>query len=154
MKTSLRVMLRADDTGAVSQSPGGLRKTIGVIVVVCAAFGFAVSETKTEMMCLRTKGVSETTAVFSVANINEFVHLGGNANHNADLSTEVDRRIRNTWCSFREYTLVLYGRPRASFELKNRMLTAEVPRQRCAASSRGARARATTTRCAESTIGS
>ena len=26
---------------------------------------------------------------------NEFVHLGGNVNHNTDPSIEVDRRIRN-----------------------------------------------------------
>ena len=28
---------------------------------------------------------------------NEFVYLGGNVNHNADLSIEVNRRIRNVW---------------------------------------------------------
>ena len=28
---------------------------------------------------------------------NEFVYLGENVNHNADLSTEVNRRIRNAW---------------------------------------------------------
>ena len=57
---------------------------------------------------------------------NEFVYLGGNVNHNADLSIEVDRRIRNTWCSFRKYTLALYDRPSAPLELKIRMLRAEV----------------------------
>ena len=57
---------------------------------------------------------------------NEFVCLGGNVNHNADLSVEVDRRIRNAWCSFRKYTLELYDRPSALFELKIRMLRAEV----------------------------
>ena len=57
---------------------------------------------------------------------NEFVYLGGNANHNADLSIEVDRRVRNAWCSFRKYTLELYDRPSAPLELKIRMLRAEV----------------------------
>ena len=57
---------------------------------------------------------------------NEFVYLGGNVNHNADLSIEVDRRIRNAWCSFREYTLELYDRLSAPLELKIRMLRAEV----------------------------
>ena len=34
-------------------------------MVVCAAFGLTVSEAKTEIMCLRTKGMPESTAIFS-----------------------------------------------------------------------------------------
>ena len=33
---------------------------------------------------------------------NEFVYLVGNVNHNADLSIEVDRCIRNAWCKLPE----------------------------------------------------
>ena len=33
---------------------------------------------------------------------NGFVYLGGNVNHNADLSVEVNRRIRNAWCSLQK----------------------------------------------------
>ena len=55
---------------------------------------------------------------------NEFVYLEGNVNHNAGLSIEVDRRIRNAWCSFRKYTLELYDQ--RALELKIRMLRAEV----------------------------
>ena len=77
---------------------------------------------------------------------NEFVYLRGNVNHNADLSIEVDRRIRKSWCSFRKYTLELYDQPSAPLELKIRMLRAEVLKKCCTATSRGARARATTTR--------
>ena len=44
---------------------------------------------------------------------------------NADLSIEVNRRIRNAWCSFRKYILELYDRPSAPLELKLRMLGAE-----------------------------
>ena len=109
---SLWGTLYADDGGVVSQLPEQLRKIIGGIVVVCAAFGLTVAETKTEIMCLRTKGMPESTAIFSVEaagqvynKTNEFVYLGGNFNHNADLSIEVDRRIRNVWCSFRKYIL-------------------------------------------------
>ena len=47
-------------------------------------------------------GRPEFTVTFSVEaagqvynQMNEFVYLGGNANHNADLSIEVDRRILN-----------------------------------------------------------
>ena len=45
-------MIYADDAGVVSQSPEQLRKMMGVVVVVCAAFGLTVSEAKTEIMCL------------------------------------------------------------------------------------------------------
>ena len=76
---------------------------MGVIMVVCATFGLTVSEAKTDIMCLRAKGMPESTATFSVEEAgqvynqtNEFVYLGGNVNHNADLSIEADRRIRNT----------------------------------------------------------
>ena len=106
---------------------------IGVIVVVCAAFGLIVSEAKTEITCLRAKGMSESTATFSVDaagqvynQTNEFIYFGGNVNDNAHLSIEVDRRIRNAWCSFRKYTLELYDRPSAPLELKIWMLRAEV----------------------------
>ena len=58
-------MLYADDAGVVSQSPEQLRKMMGVIAVMCATFGLTVSETKTEIMCLRGKGMPESTAIFS-----------------------------------------------------------------------------------------
>ena len=85
------------------------------------------------IVCLRTKGKPESTATFSVEaagqvynQTNEFVYLGGNDNQNADLSIEVDRRVRNAWCSFRNYTLELYDRPSAPLERKIRMIKAEV----------------------------
>ena len=107
---------------------------MGVIVVVCAAFGLTVSEAKTEITCLRAKRMPESITTFSVEaagqvynQTNEFVYLGGNVNQNDDLSIEVDRRVRNAWCSFRKYTLeLLYDRPSAPLELKIRMLRAEV----------------------------
>ena len=133
LATPLWGMLYADDAGVGSRSPEQLRKMMGVIVVVCAAFGLTVSEAKTEIVCLRAKGVPESTATFSVEaagqvynQTNEFVYLGGNVNHNADLSIEVDRCTRNAWCSFRKYTLELYDRPSAPLELKIRMIRAEV----------------------------
>ena len=120
-------MLYADDAGVVSQSPVQPRKIMGVIVVVCAAFGLTLSEAKTEIMCLRAKGMPESTAAFSVEaagqvynQTNEFVYLGGNVNHSADLSIEVDRRIRNAWRSFRKYTLELYDRPSAPLDAMSR----------------------------------
>ena len=124
-------MLYADDAGVVSQSSEQLRNMMGVIMVVCAAFGLTVSEAKTEIMCLRAKGMPEPTATFSVEaagqvynKTNEFVYLGGNVNQNNELAIEVDRRVRNAWCSFRKYTIELYDRPSAPLELKIRMLRA------------------------------
>ena len=111
-------MLYAEDAGVVSQSPERL--------------GLIISEAKTEIKCLSTKGMPESTAIFSVEaagqmyhQTNEFVYLGGNVNLNADLSPEVDRRIRNAWCTFRKYTLEFYDRPSAPLELKIRMLRVE-----------------------------
>ena len=51
LATSLWGMPYADDAGVVSISPEQLRKMIGGIMVVCAAFGLTVSEAKTEIMC-------------------------------------------------------------------------------------------------------
>ena len=120
LATPLWDMLYGDDAGVVSQLPEQLRKMMGVIVVVCAAFGLTVSKAKTAIMCLRAKGMPESAVTISVEaagqvynQTSEFVYLGGNVNHNADLSIEVDRRIRNAWCSFRKYTLELYDLPRA-----------------------------------------
>ena len=133
LATPLWGMLYADDAGVVSRSPDQLRKMMEVIVVVCAAFGLTVSEAKTETICLCAKGMPESTARFSIEaagqvynQANESVYLGGNVNRNADLSIEVDRCIRNTWCSFRKHTLELYDRPSAPLELKIRMLRTEV----------------------------
>ena len=130
LATPLWEMLYANGAGVVLQSPEQLREMMGVIVVVCVALGLTVSEAKTEIMCLRAKGVPESTATFSVEaagqvcnQTNEFVYLGGNV---ADLSIEVDRRIHNVWCSFRKYTLELYHRPSAPLKLKIRMLRVEV----------------------------
>ena len=66
LATSLWGILYADDAGVVLRTPEQLRKMMGVIMVVCAAFGLTVSEAKTEIMCLRAKRVPESTATFSV----------------------------------------------------------------------------------------
>ena len=60
---------------------------MGVIVVVCEAFGLTVSEAKTEIVCLCTKGMPESTAIISVEaasqvynQTNEFVYFVGKVN--------------------------------------------------------------------------
>ena len=77
-------MLYADDAGVVSHSPEQLRKMTRMIVVVHAVVGFTVSEAKTEIMCLRAKGMPESTATFSAEaagqvynQTNKFVYLEG-----------------------------------------------------------------------------
>ena len=84
LATSPRGVLYDDDAGNVSKSPEQVRKMMAVVVVVCAAFGLTVSEVKTEIMCLRAKGMLEAIAIFSVeaasqvySQTNEFVYLGG-----------------------------------------------------------------------------
>ena len=92
-----------------------------------------VSEAKAEITYTRTKGMAESTAISSVEaagqvynQTNEFVCLAGNVNDDADLSTEINRRIRNTWYSSRKNTLELYDRLSSPLELKIRMLRAVV----------------------------
>ena len=51
----------------MSQSlPKKLRRMKSVIVVVCAAFELNIPEAKTEIICLRTKGMPEATTILSV----------------------------------------------------------------------------------------
>ena len=49
-----------------SRTPEQLKNKIEVIVVVSAAFDLTVLEAKTEIMCLRTKRMTESIAIFSV----------------------------------------------------------------------------------------
>ena len=90
-------------------------------------------EAKTGIIFLRTKGMPDSTAIFSVEaagqvcnHTNEFIHLGGNVTYNADLSVEAIQRIRNAWCSFRKYTLKLYDRPSVLLELKVRTFRVKI----------------------------
>ena len=132
LATTLRGVLDADDARVVTESHKQLRKMVDVMVVVCATFGLAVSEANTEIMCLGTKGMPEATATCRVEaagqvynQTNEFVYEG-DVNYNIDLPIEVDRRLRNAWCSFRKYTLELYDRSSAPFKLKIQMLRADI----------------------------
>ena len=87
LATPLWGMLYADGAGVVSQSPEQLRKMMGVIMVVCAAFGLTASEAKTEITCLRAKGMPKSTVTFSVeaagqvySQTNKFVYFGEHVN--------------------------------------------------------------------------
>ena len=145
LATSLWGMLYADDAGVFSQSPEQLKKLMWVSVVVCVAFDLTISEAKTEIMCLLTKVIRESTTTLGVEiagqadnPTNEFVYLGGNigaytthgaASGSTPSNCTTDRVLPSSFeCS----------EPRHS-------------RQCCTAASRGARERATKTRCAEPT---
>ena len=144
LATPLWGMLCADDAGVVSQLPEQLRKMIGVIVVVCAVFGLTVSEAKTEIMCLRAKGMPESTATFSVEGTSTTMptclskSTGPYATHGAASGSTpsnctTDRALLSSSKSGCQ-------EPRYS-------------KQCFTAASRRARARTTTTRCAEPTTG-
>ena len=49
-------VLYADDAGIAKRLSEGLDKMMTVIVTATSAFGLTVSEAKTEIMCLQTKG--------------------------------------------------------------------------------------------------
>ena len=90
-------MLYADDADIVSRSPEGLEKILTVIVTACAAFGLMVSEAKTEIMCLQTKGGGHAPFTVTAAGqvfkqTVEFVYVGGAITADWDLrSSEVSR---------------------------------------------------------------
>ena len=95
-------MRDVDKAGVVSYLPEQLKKKMAVIIGVCVAFDLTVSRAKTEIMCLRTKGVRESIAILSVEaagqvynQTDELVYLRGNINPNPDISTKVNRRKPN-----------------------------------------------------------
>ena len=103
----------------------GLRQDVRARSWSSARLGLTVLEAKTEIMRLSAKGMPKSTAIISgdaagqvYDQTNEFVYLGGNFKHDADLSIEVDQRIRNVWCSSRKYALELNDGPSAPLEPK------------------------------------
>ena len=97
VRRSVWGMLYADDAGIVSRSAEGLAKMMTVIVTVFEAAGLTVSE-KT---LLRTPGQTSLAPplVIEAASqryrqTNQFLYLGGVIHESADLSFEIERRIR------------------------------------------------------------
>ena len=58
-------MLYADDACIVSRSPRGLRRMMVVFVEVFGTFGFTISESKTETMCMPIPCAPATKIVFN-----------------------------------------------------------------------------------------
>lgn len=110
-----------------------------VLVMVRAAFVLIVSESKGCGM------VTKSGHGYKLAH--DFIHLRMDADNVGDKSIEVDRRIRETWCSFGMYSLQLYDRLSSHLELNTRVLKVGFSRQWFRTASLGAHARSTTMRC-------
>ena len=63
LPTLLWDTLYADDARVVSKSIEQPIKMMGLVGVVCTAFCLTEPETKTEIMCLRTKGMPEVASI-------------------------------------------------------------------------------------------
>ena len=75
-----------------------------VIVTACSSFGLTVSEAKTEIMCLETKGGRKMSFTINAAGqaykqTIEFVYLGEAITADRDLSIEIMRRLQRAWAS-------------------------------------------------------
>ena len=103
-------MLYADDVDIVSRSSQG-SKMMTVIVTSCAAFGLTVSEGKTKIMCLQTKGGGHVPFTVTAAGqvhkqTVEFLYLGGAVSVDWDLrSVEVTRLIQRACACFGRYKM-------------------------------------------------
>ena len=60
-------MLFADDAGIVSRLSEGLERMTTVIVTACSSFGLTVSEAKTGIMRLETKGRGKVSFTINAA---------------------------------------------------------------------------------------
>ena len=124
-------MLYADDAGIVSRSSEGLERIMTVIVTACSSFGLTVSEAKTEIMCLETKGGGKVFFTINAASqvykqTIEFVYLGGAITADRDLSIEITRRVQRSWACFQRYKMEIHDRPGVRSRLNVRLLKAEV----------------------------
>ena len=131
---------------------------MGVIVVVCATFGLAVSEARTEIMCLRTRGMPESTAMFSMEaagqvynQTNKFVYLGGDVNHKSICRTRSTGAYATHGAASGSTPSCCTSDRALPSSLNSGCSETSHSRQCCAAASRGARAHATTIRYVEST---
>ena len=102
-----------------------------VMLTACSAFELTVSEAKTEIMCLQTKGGGKVSFTIDAAGqvhkqTIEFVYLGGAITANRDLSIEITRRLQRAWACFQRYKMEIYDRPGVRLWFKVRLLKAEV----------------------------
>ena len=66
-----------------------------VIVTACSSFGLTVSQAKTEVTCLQTKGGGKVSFTINAAGqVVEFVYFSGAITADKDLSIEITRRLQ------------------------------------------------------------
>ena len=124
-------MLYADDPGIVSRSSEGLERMMTVIVTACSSFGLTVSEAKTEIMCLETKGGGKVSFTTNAAGqvyrqTIQFEYLGGAITADRDLNIEITRRLQRAWARFQRYKMEIYDRLGVRLRLKVRLLKVEM----------------------------
>ena len=124
-------VLYADDAGIISRSSNGLERMMTVIVTVCWSFGLTVSETKTEITCLQTKGGWKVSFTINAAGqvykqAIEFVYSGGAITADRDSSIGITRRLQRAWACFQRYKMEIEDRPGVRLRLQVRLLKAEV----------------------------
>ena len=102
-------MLYAGDAGVVSSLAGGLRKIMAVVVTVFEAAGLTASEIIRRPCCCK-RGTRHPGIHHSSSNQQDkdkrtmqFLYLGGILHEDADLTFEVDRRIRPMRACFRRF---------------------------------------------------
>ena len=93
--------------------------------------GITVSEPKTEIMCLGTKGGGKVSSTINAAGqvykqTIEFVYLGGAITADKHLGIEITRCLRRVWACFQRCKMEIYDRPGVLLRLKVRLLKAEV----------------------------
>ena len=124
-------MLYADNAGIVSRSSEGLERMMTAIVTAWSSFMLTVSEAKTEMMCLQTKGGGKMSFTINAAGqvyeqTIKFVYLGGAITAGRDVNIEITRRLHRAWAFFQRYNMAIFGRPGMRLWLKVWLLETEV----------------------------
>ena len=110
-----------NDAGIVSKSAEGLAKMMTVIVTAFEAAGLAISDTKTGTTLLRTTDHPTLAPPLVIEAARQtytqtahFLYLGRIIHENADLSLEIDRRIRFMRACLKRFGPELYDRTTAS----------------------------------------
>ena len=114
-------MLYVDDAGIVSRSPERLERMTTVIVNACSAFGLSVSDTRTESMCLQTKGGGEMTFTINAVGqvqTKDSVYVLGRGYQRTQIPEHPDHAasLRSLGC-FQRYKMEIYHRPGVLFRL-------------------------------------
>ena len=135
-ETIVRDLVQPNDAGVVgTEEPeplaGVLRAVVTVIVAVSEAAGLTVPEKKTDAMRTPDQTTLAPPLVIEAAGQRykktaQFLYLGGIIHENADVSLEIDRRIRIMQAGLKWFGPELYDRTTAPLSLKVRMQKAEV----------------------------